>query len=211
MTPETANLAHFALYDESGRIMSTGDYLPGPEDAPLAPLAHLGPRVVTAEQPIDATAQYVDAAGDLQAFPARPSPYHRWDWPTHTWIEDLEEAREHRANGIRAACQETILSGFASAALGEPHHYPAKGTDQQNLSASVLASLLPGLPADWSTPFWCADVAGDWQFRPHTAAQIQQAGIDAKHAILAAMTRNEELQAALAAAQSVAEIEEIMW
>lgn len=87
------------------------------------------------------------------------------------------------------ACGAEILGGFTSSALGAPHTYPSTLVDQTNLMASVTASLYPNLPADWTTPFWCADAGGVWAKRPHTAAQIQQVGRDGKAAVIAAQTK----------------------
>lgn len=96
-------------------------------------------------------------------------------------------------------CKATIYAGFSSPALGEKHTYPAKDTDQSNLQASVLASMYPNLPADWTTPFWCADESGAWAMRPHTVVQIQQVGVDGKSAIIGAIQRKAKLQTALMA------------
>ena len=198
---------YFAVYAELGEIISTGDYINGLVDDPLG---HLGPRVIVSDDPIDRLRKYV-ADGALCAFPERPSGNHTWDWAVLAWRENLAAAKEIKAAVISMACKAHILAGFASTALGAEHHYPAKTTDQQNLASSVLASLLPGLPADWTTPFWCADSAGEWAFRPHTAGEIHQVGQDAKTAILWAMAKNELLQAAIAAATTLDELEAITW
>lgn len=138
-----------------------------------------------------------------------------YQWDGQSWISasrlTLEDVRNNKAREIDQACRSTILAGFDSDALGTTYHYPAKATDQSNLSGSVLASLLPDTPADWVTPFWCADINGLWEFRLHTAAQIQQVGRDAKAAILAAMGRNEVLQAQISAATSIEELEAVGW
>jgi len=116
-----------------------------------------------------------------------------------------------RIEAIAASCNTAILEGFSSRALGAEHRYPAKLTDQNNLQASVLASLLPNLPADWSTPFWCQDAAGSWAYRPHTAAQIQQVGIDGKNAINACIAQKIALEQQLAKARTLAEVKAITW
>ncbi|QDD91321.1 hypothetical protein CCZ28_20815 [Pseudomonas oryzihabitans] len=112
---------------------------------------------------------------------------------------------------IAGACDATILEGFVSAALGSEHRYPAKLTDQSNLQASVLASLIPGLAEDWTTPFWCQDATGTWAYRPHTAPQIQQVGTDGKNAINACIARKIALEQQLAKATTLAEIKAITW
>lgn len=105
----------------------------------------------------------------------------------------LESVKASRIAAIASRCRAAIEAGFWSSALGDPHLYPAKPQDQANLNASVTASLIPGLPSDWTTPFWCADEAGAWSYVPHTSAQIQQVGLDGKEAITAALLRNEQL------------------
>jgi len=123
----------------------------------------------------------------------------------------LADAKSEQIAALSAACQASILAGFKSSALGSLHIYPAKTTDQLNLSASVLASLMPGLPPNWETPFWCADEVGDWAFAPHTAAQIQQVGQDGKAAIIAAIMRNQQLASKVAAATTVEAVQGVKW
>lgn len=112
---------------------------------------------------------------------------------------------------LREACTQQIVSGFVSSALGAAHTYPAKPQDQANLTGSVLASLLPGNPTNWATPFWCADTTGAWAYQMHSAAQIQQVGQDAKTAIVAALVKNETLAAQVSAATTTAQVDAIVW
>lgn len=124
----------------------------------------------------------------------------------------LADAKAAKAKQIDLACQATILSNFTSSALGADHSYPAKLTDQQNLNASVTASLLPGLPANWTTRFWCQNLATlEWALVPHTAAQIQQVGVDAKTVIEAAIVKNADLQNQIVNAATQAELAAIEW
>lgn len=123
----------------------------------------------------------------------------------------LADAQAAQIGQNSAACQTAITAGFQSSALGDWHTYPAKVTDQQNLNASVVASLLPGIPATWVTPFWCEDENGSWAYVYHTAAQIQKVGQDAKGAILSNLTKNAQLQAQVMAATTVAEVQSINW
>lgn len=123
----------------------------------------------------------------------------------------LAQAQQVQSAVVNAACATAITEGFTSSALGAPHMYPAKQTDQQNLSASVLASMYPNLPAGWTTPFWCADANGVWAWINHTAVQIQQAGGDGKAAILGCMSKNAALQAQITAATDVPSVQKINW
>lgn len=133
-----------------------------------------------------------------------------WDGEQFAPFDPLPGAKAARIVALRDACQSAIYAGFESNALGTAHLYPALDKDQANLSASVLASLLPNLPAEWTTPFWCA-VDGVWSFWPHTAAQIQQVGTDAKAAILAHMAKNAQLAAQVEAATTIAQVNEVQW
>lgn len=123
----------------------------------------------------------------------------------------LSTVRRAKLAELSAACQATIFSGFDSSALGAVHHYPATDRDQSNLAASVLASILPGNLPGWSTPFWCADSAGNWAFVQHTAAQIQAVGVDAKASIVAALERNAALAALVLACTDAASVAVISW
>ena len=123
----------------------------------------------------------------------------------------LEQAKAEQTALVSAACQAAILAGFSSSALGSLHQYPAQMVDQQNLSASVLASLMPGLASGWTTPFWCADSSGNWSYADHTAAQIQRVGQDGKAAILAAIDKKVGLVDQINAATSVSAVQAITW
>lgn len=128
------------------------------------------------------------------------------------WIETatLTQLRAAKIESMRAACEAQIIGGFMCEALGLPYLYPAKAQDQSNLVASVTDSLLAGADPAWVTPFWCMDATGLWEFRPHTIAQIQQVGREAKIAILSAMGKNEALRQQIDAA-SAEQLAEINW
>lgn len=123
----------------------------------------------------------------------------------------LQQAQTNQLAILNAACSAQIYAGFTSSALGTVHTYPAKDKDQVNLSASVTASLIPSLPANWTTPFWCMDSSGMWAFVPHNAAQIQQAGTDGKAAIVTALQKNSTLAAQVMAATTVSAVQAIVW
>lgn len=118
--------------------------------------------------------------------------------------------RQRKAEAISLACRAQIENGFICSALGAPYLYPAKAQDQANLVASVTDSLLAADDPDWSTPFWCADDQGVWDFRMHTREQIRQVGRQGKASILAAMQKNEILQRQIATA-SEDQLQSIVW
>jgi hypothetical protein len=123
----------------------------------------------------------------------------------------LAQAQANQISVLSSACQNAIYAGFTSTALGAEYHYPFLDKDQSNLVSSVTASLLPGVDTSWATPFWCADSAGVWAFRLHTAAQIQRVGMDAMVTKLNAIQRNNDLCAAVNAATTVAQVQAITW
>jgi len=123
----------------------------------------------------------------------------------------LELLREEAIATLTVACVAAMVGGYTSNALGSGHLYPSKINDQINMMGSVTDSLLPDLPADWTTPFWCADEAGVWAFRPHSAEQIQTAGARGKQLIVDCQTRLGELSAEVAAAATVEAVQAIVW
>jgi hypothetical protein len=133
---------------------------------------------------------------------------------TQTWTQtpiELATAQAIQSTYLNSACASAIVSGFTSSALGTAYTYPSNITDQQNLAASVLASLLPGVGAGWTTPFWCANSSGTWAWTSHTAAQIQQVGTDGKAAVLACQSQNATLQTQVAAATNVDAVAQVAW
>ncbi len=112
---------------------------------------------------------------------------------------------------LTAACAAAITAGFQSSALGSAYTYPSQMTDQANLSANVLSSLLPGLPANWTTPQLCQDLSGVWSYINHTAAQIQQVGTDGKAAILSALVKKNGLVEQVSVASTAAAVAAIVW
>lgn len=125
----------------------------------------------------------------------------------------LANAKAAQSQLVSASCQAAIMAGFSSAALGTAHTYPAKPTDQANLAANVLSSLLPSLPSTWTTQQICATQAVPpvWGYVAHTAAQIQQVGSDGKAAILAFLIKNASLQGQIQSASTVAAVQAVVW
>jgi hypothetical protein len=109
-----------------------------------------------------------------------------------------------------AACQSAIEAGFISSALGASHTYPSTPIDQQNLAASVLATLMPGIAANWVTPLMCA-TGNVWSYVEHTAVQVQKVGTDGKAVITGFLIHNETLRQQILAATQVADVEALTW
>lgn len=115
----------------------------------------------------------------------------KWNGGSPAWqdMRTLDQARVDKAAELSTACATHILGGFVSSALGATYTYPSTILDQHNLNGLVTRSLYPGNPSTWVEKFWCADVAGVWARRDHTAAQLQQVGDEAIVRITAAQAK----------------------
>lgn len=142
-----------------------------------------------------------------------PTAVLQWVDDAPAWVElaTLDDLRARKSVAISQSCADAITAGFPCDALGDGFTYPAKVNDQANLTGSVLRSFYLSNDAEWRTPFWCADADGAWEFRLHTAAQIQRVGDCAVNARLACMATNEQLQAQIAAATTPGELADINW
>jgi hypothetical protein len=124
----------------------------------------------------------------------------------------LDETKMAKIRELRVSCAAAITGGFASSALGSPHIYPSKPTDQTNLMGAVVTSMLPSASEEgWFTPFWCEDAAGAWAFRDHTVGQIQRVGEDGRAHIAACQTRLDELTDVVNSAATVDDVDKISW
>jgi hypothetical protein len=123
----------------------------------------------------------------------------------------LSVLKQQRIEALTLSCSEEIVGGYTSSALGAIHVYPSKITDQINMMGSASASLYPGNPDEWSTPFWCANDEGVWAFRAHSATQIQATESDRKAHILRCQSRLEQLSAQVMAAKTANTVDAIVW
>ena len=128
-----------------------------------------------------------------------------------TAATQLQTQKDAKVFALSTACRAAIKESFESDVLGEIHFYPSNETDQLNLASSLTDSLMPDLAADWTTPFWCANQAGVWAMRMHTAAQIQQLGRAAKARILSLMQRNAVLAEQVQQAANKVAVDEFEW
>lgn len=59
----------------------------------------------------DAYSHYVQN-GELVPFPAKPSPHHDWDWPTKSWLPNLDAARESQRQAWNAWRDRELVAGY---------------------------------------------------------------------------------------------------
>lgn len=46
-------------------------------------------------------------------FPAKPSPHHDWDWPTKSWLPNLNAARESQRQAWNAWRDRELVAGYS--------------------------------------------------------------------------------------------------
>lgn len=227
MLYQQVNLSDRALVGDPGPVPSSLCTVSGPfpDDVLADPSATCNPPppglvgqgwwpVVPGPVSYDAASQVLDGATSLKADAASRTVALTQDVRAMTAEEiaaAVVTAQAAKVASLTAACAAEIVGGYTSSALGAPHTYPSKPTDQTNMLGSVLASLLPSLPSDWTTPFWCADAAGVWSFAIHTATQIQTAGADGKAAVASAQTKLATLSVQVGAAKSQADLDKLAW
>lgn len=81
-----------------------------------------------------------------------------------------------KVSELSGACEADIVSGFTSSALGTECTYQSDRDDQLNLIGAVSSGV--------DMTFKCKDSSGVWDYRTHTAAQLQQVmsdGASVKH------------------------------
>ncbi|PCH65817.1 MAG: hypothetical protein COC04_00875 [Gammaproteobacteria bacterium] len=110
---------------------------------------------------------------------------------------ELKEAKSKKIYSVNLQCEQLIVNGFSSSALGVLHAYQSQREDQLNL----LGSLAGGTGG----PFKC-ELNGAWQYRAHTAAEIVQVFSDGSAYKLALLQQCEALKVAVAAATNTEEL-----
>lgn len=123
----------------------------------------------------------------------------------------ISETKLLQIDILNKSCSSQIIGGCSSEALGSSYIYPTKETDQNNLAANVLSSLLPNLSEDWTTLQICCDSEGNWNYLPHTAEQIQKVGNDVKDFILNCRIKYKNLCDKVEKAKTIEVVQTITW
>lgn len=90
---------------------------------------------------VSAKTHYVQD-GELVPFPEKPSPHHEWDWPTKSWLPNIDAAR-------KAKLQEVTTE------LNKRLYLPCNGFDADKVSRERISGMIArlqrgdGLPAGW--------------------------------------------------------------
>jgi hypothetical protein len=97
----------------------------------------------TVVSPVEHSVDAVYYSGtELIEFPVKPSPHHEWDWPTKSWLPNLDAAKAAKKTEI-----ETELSRRL--------YLPCNGFDADKVSRERISGMIArlqrgdGLPASW--------------------------------------------------------------
>ena len=127
---------NYVQYDLEGRILCVGN-------APLgSDLSVLG-LVITQDAPFDVNflEDYVQD-GAIVSRPSQPSPHHEWDWPTKSWLPNLDAARESKLQQVATELSTRL-------------YLPCNGFDADQVSRARISGTIArlqrgdGLPAGW--------------------------------------------------------------
>jgi hypothetical protein len=121
---------------------------------------------------------------------------------------NLQAHKSFKATDLKLACQNAIVSGFVSNALGADHAYPMQVTDQINLMGQIIGAQIN--PAGTFT-MWCADSAGVWAHAAHTTQQIVAVGIAAQAHVSGNQGKYATKLAELASIMDVTEVDDLSW
>ena len=121
-------------YAETGEIIRC-------VDAPDSEASLHAQRYVLAPSGHSDEAHYVQN-GELVPFPAKPSPHHEWDWPTKSWLPNLDAARKAKLQEVAAELNRRL-------------YLPCNGFDADKVSRERISGMIArlqrgdGLPAGW--------------------------------------------------------------
>ena len=92
------------IFDGAGQIVKT-------VQAPDAHVDFYGQDAIVTQQEITDTTHYVED-GELVPFPEKPSPHHEWDWPTKSWLPNLDAARESQRQNWNSWRDQELAAGY---------------------------------------------------------------------------------------------------
>lgn len=80
--------------------------------------------------------------GEYSQIPTQPSPHHEWDWPTKSWLPNLDAARNAKLQEVASELNRRL-------------HLPCNGFDADNVSRERISGMIArlqrgdGLPSGW--------------------------------------------------------------
>ena len=98
---------NYLQYEESGRIVCTGS---APDGSDISALG----LTLTQDAPfgVDFLEDYIQN-DEIVRRPTQPSPHHDWDWPTKSWLPNLDAARESQRQAWNAWRDCELVAGYS--------------------------------------------------------------------------------------------------
>ena len=128
---------NYLQYDAlSGQIICRGS---APDSADLTPLGYT--LAGGDYSSVDFSEDYIEN-GAIVRRPAKPAPYHEWDWTTKSWLPNLDAAREAKLQQVAAERNIRL-------------YLPCNGFDADPVSRGRISGTIArlqrgaGLPAGW--------------------------------------------------------------
>ena len=126
----------YIQYGDFGEVLCVGSAPDG------ADLSNMGNTITVGSiAGVGAETHYVQN-GELVPFPAKPSPHHEWDWPTKSWLPNLDAARESKLQQVATELSTRLYP-------------PCNGFDADQVSRARISGTIArlqrgdGLPAGW--------------------------------------------------------------
>jgi hypothetical protein len=147
----------------------------------------------------------IERHGQLPSGYTLQAPGQHQVWNGSGWHDDIPAVVERdyiaKRNEISADCDRVISGGFWSEALGARHFYSSTLEDQLNLTNMTMRALPAAFP--------CVDVAGQKEFKEHSAAQLQLVCNELCEFKLDALQRADRLKKNLEVARLAKDVEAI--
>lgn len=192
---------HFVEYLPSGQIVLSGTSAMDAVAVALVP-ALRGGVVVEIPEPVILPPYAYWTGTAVAQMPAPPSPAHRVDWVSKTWV-DLRTLDEHKA-----AKWASIKSAREGAEFGpftwDGSVFDANVTSQQRIAGAVqMASLSASFSVNWTL--------NDNTVRLLSNSQMIAVGTALAYNVSILHQKSRSLREKIDAATSVAEVDAIAW